>query len=120
MTTGLALKVAIKAEHEAGRLGISPLTKLWSWPWSSIRDTEQVVLTQHMTAHDRTLPYITTHHHTTPLVRVSSHQVIAVLGCSRPIVQPYGNRTHRVQIQFQTMGMEFGKSADANPINVKQ
>jgi hypothetical protein len=46
---GLVLEVAVKAEHEASRQDTSPLNKLWSWPWSSIRDAEQVIPTQNIT-----------------------------------------------------------------------
>jgi hypothetical protein len=55
--------VVIKAEHEASRQDTSPLTE----PWSSIRDTEQVDLTQHITG---------LHHERLP--GVAYHQVIAV------------------------------------------
>ena len=43
MPSSLTLKVVVKVEHEERRQDTSPLTKVWSWLWSSIRDAEQLV-----------------------------------------------------------------------------
>jgi hypothetical protein len=81
--------------------------------WSSIRDPEQGVPTQHNTSHYITAPQLR--------FGCAFHEVIAVrkvLWTNYP--NPIGNHTtHRVQMKFQMIGMEFGKRADASPTSVK-